>query len=77
MGLKAQMFEQDNLDVKCYLNDLANGRMAIAHGRECASTVGSRKSHEEMEILYNSISRYISYIVECFKQYIDNKEYLQ
>lgn len=51
--------------------------MSIAHGRECASTVGSCKSHEEMEVLYNSISRYISYVVECFKQYIDNEEYLQ
>ena len=77
LGLKADMFEPDNLDVKYCLNDLANGRMAIAHGRECAPTVGSRKSYEEIEILYNSISRYISYIVECFKQYIDNEEYLQ
>lgn len=77
LGLKAEMFEQDNLNVKFYLNDLANGRMAIAHGRECASTIGSRKSYEEIVNLYNSLSRYISYIVECFKQYIDNEEYLQ
>lgn len=77
LGLKAEMFEQDNLDVKYLLNDLANGRMAIAHGRECASTIGSRKSYEEIVNLYNSLSRYISYIVECFKQYIDNEEYLQ
>lgn len=77
LGLKANMFESEKLDIRCNLDDLANGRMAVAHGRECASTVGSRKSYNEMIELYDSISRYISYIIECFKQYINNKEYLQ
>lgn len=65
------------MDVQQYLIDLANGRMAIAHGRECASKIGSQKTIEELEKLYNSISRYCSYLVDCFTQYITNEEYLQ
>ena len=77
LGLKSPMFEKDNMDVQQYLIDLANGRMAIAHGRECASNIGSQKTIAALEKLYNSISRYCSYLVDCFTQYITNEEYLQ
>lgn len=77
LGLKAPMFESDKQYVRQSLLDLANGRMAIAHGRECASVIGSRKTKEELEQLYDSISRYCSYLVECFTQYISQEEYLQ
>lgn len=76
-GLKAPMFEPEHMSVKQTLLDLANGRMAVAHGRECASQIGSLKSSSDLEELYDSISRYCSYLIECFTQYINQEEYLQ
>lgn len=76
-GIKAPMFEPEYMSVKQTLLDLANGRMAVAHGRECASQIGSLKSSSDLEELYDSISRYCSYLIECFTQYINQEEYLQ
>ena len=76
-GIKAPMFEPERMSVKQTLLDLANGRMAVAHGRECASQIGSLKSSSDLEELYDSISRYCSYLIECFTQYINQEEYLQ
>lgn len=76
-GIKAPMFEPEHMSVKQTLLDLANGRMAVAHGRECASQIGSLKSSSDLEELYDSISRYCSYLIECFTQYINQEEYLQ
>ena len=76
-GLKAPMFEPEHMSVKQCLLELAEGRMAIAHGRECASQVGSLKTAGDLEGLYDSISRYCSYLIECFTQYINQEEYLQ
>lgn len=77
LGIKAPMFEPEHMSVKQTLLDLANGRMAVAHGRECASQIGSLKSFSDLEELYDSISRYCSYLIECFTQYINQEEYLQ
>ena len=76
-GIKAPMFEPEHMSVKQTLLDLANGRMAVAHGRECASQIGSLKSSSDLEELYDSISRYCSYLIESFTQYINQEEYLQ
>jgi hypothetical protein len=76
-GIKEPMFEPEHMSVKQTLLDLANGRMAVAHGRECASQIGSLKSSSDLEELYDSISRYCSYLIECFTQYINQEEYLQ
>ena len=76
-GIKAPMFEPEHMSVRQTLLDLANGRMAVAHGRECASQIGSLKSSSDLEELYDSISRYCSYLIECFTQYINQEEYLQ
>ena len=76
-GIKAPMFEPEHMSVKQTLLDLANGRMAVAHGRECASQIGSLKSSSDLEELYDSISRSCSYLIECFTQYINQEEYLQ
>lgn len=72
-GIKAPMFEPEHMSVKQTLLDLANGRMAVAHGRECASQIGSLKSSSDLEELYDSISRYCSYLIECFTQYINQE----
>lgn len=77
LGLKASMFESDKQYIRQSLLDLANGRMAIAHGRECASSIGALKTKKDIEELYESVSRYCSYLIECFTQYIEHKEYLQ
>lgn len=76
-GLNAPMFEPEHMSVKQCLLELAEGRMAVAHGRECASQVGSLKTTGDLEGLYDSISRYCSYLIECFTQYINQEEYLQ
>lgn len=76
-GLKAPMLELEHMSVKQCLLELAEGRMAVAHGRECASQVGSLKTAGDLEGLYDSISRYCSYLIECFTQYINQEEYLQ
>lgn len=76
-GLKAPMFEPEHMSVKQCLLELAEGRMAVAHGRECALQVGSLKTAGDLEGLYDSISRYCSYLIECFTQYINQEEYLQ
>jgi len=76
-GLNAPMFEPEYMSVKQCLLELAEGRMAVAHGRECASQVGSLKTVGDLEGLYDSISRYCSYLIECFTQYINQEEYLQ
>jgi len=76
-GISSPMFEPEKLSVNQDLLSLASGRMAIAHGREEASTVGARVTNDEIKKLYDSISRYCSYLVECFTLYIQNKEYLQ
>ena len=76
-GLKSPMFEPGFESVNSDLVTLANGRMAIAHGRERASTIGGQVSITELYGLYDSINRYCYYLISCFTQYIDDKEYLQ
>ena len=76
-GLKSPMFEQDHQEVRNYLINLAEGRMAVAHGREKASERGAMKSISELNELYNAISRYCSYLINCFNIYIVNEDFLQ
>ena len=76
-GLKSPMLEPGHEAVNGYLNELANGRMGVAHGREKASFRGGQKSMADLFNLYDAISRYCSYIICCFTKYITNKEYLQ
>ena len=76
-GLKSPMIEPGQEIVNTRLQELAEGRMAVAHGREKASFRGKQKSITDLVDLYNSISRYCSYIINCFTKYIQDKEYLQ
>ena len=76
-GLKSPLFEPGKESVASDLLTLANGRMAVAHGREKASFRGGQASKDEMTKLYDSISRYCSYIINCFTLYITNEEYKQ
>jgi hypothetical protein len=76
-GLKSPMFEPGLESVKSDLLTLANGRMAIAHGREKSSKIGGATSITDLNNLYDSISRYCSYLISCFVKYIIEKEYLQ
>lgn len=76
-GLKSKMFEDGHEYVRGHLCSLAEGRMAIAHGREKSSDIGRNVSINDIRNLYDSISRYCSYVITCFEQYINEKEYLQ
>lgn len=77
LGLKSPMIEPGYENINDHLKNLAEGRMAVAHGREKASFRGNQKSKEELTVLYDSISRYCSYMISCFAHYIHGKEYLQ
>lgn len=76
-GLKSPLFEPEYESVQQDLITLANGRMAVAHGREKASTIGGGTTLTELTNLYDSISRYCSYLITCFTQYIVNEEFKQ
>lgn len=76
-GLKSPMIELGQEIVNSHLQELADGRMGVAHGREKASFRGGRKSINELTDLYNSISRYCSYLIGCFTKYMQDREYLQ
>ena len=76
-GLKSPMIEPGQEIVNNQLRELADGRMGVAHGREKASFRGGQKSINDLTELYNSISRYCSYLIDCFTKYVYNKEYLQ
>lgn len=76
-GLKSPLFEPGYESVQQDLITLANGRMAVAHGREKASTIGGGTTIAELTDLYDSISRYCSYLIACFTQYITNEEFKQ
>ena len=76
-GLKSPMFEPGYESVKSDLLTLATGRMAIAHGREKSSAIGGGISIDDLSNLYDSISRYCSYLISCFTKYIHDKEYIQ
>lgn len=76
-GIRSPMIEPGQEIVNTQLRELADGRMAVAHGREKASFRGGQKSIKDLTELYNSISRYCSYLISCFTKYIQYKEYLQ
>lgn len=76
-GLKSPMIEDGHGQMIGYFSTLSNGRMAVAHGREKASTIGGQRSLSEIIDLYNETSRYCSYLINCFSKYIQEKEYLQ
>lgn len=76
-GIKSPMIEPGYEMVNSQLIELSEGRMGVAHGREKASYRGGQKSITELTVLYDSISRYCSYLIGCFKKYIQDKEYLQ
>ena len=71
------MIEPGQEIINTQLRELADGRMAVAHGREKASFRGGQKSVNDLMDLYNSISRYCSYLIGCFTKYMQDKEYLQ
>ena len=57
------------------LSNLADNRMKVAHGRECASIVGAGYSAAELDAYYTEVRDYIAYLISCFESYIDNQEY--
>lgn len=57
------------------LNELAENRMKVAHGREIVSVVGASYTYDDLLKCYNEVQEYLSYIIECFDSYIDNEEY--
>ena len=61
------------LDLKSRLSDLADNRNKIAHGRELSAMVGGNYTVSEIEIIYNCISEYCSYITISFEDYINNE----
>lgn len=65
-----------DIRIKGQLATLADNRNAIAHGRELASVIGGRYTIRDIECIYNDISKYCSYIITVFEDYITNEMYL-
>lgn len=65
-----------DVKIKGRLAALADHRNAIAHGRELASVIGGRYTISEIDSIYNDISKYCSYIITVFEDYIMNEMYL-
>lgn len=57
------------------LDTVASNRMQIAHGDYTVSNIGRNYTLTELDAIYQDISTYLSYIIVCFKQYIDNAEF--
>ena len=67
----------NDVKLKSFLNELAEHRNAIAHGRELSSTIGGRLSNEELEVRYKALNSYCSYIIANFEEYIQQNKHLK
>ena len=67
----------NDVKLKSFLNELAEHRNAIAHGRELSSTIGGRLSNEELEVRYKALNSYSSYIIANFEEYIQQNKHLK
>ena len=66
-----------DLSLKSRLSELTDNRNKIAHGRETASDVGRNYDNTRLENIYNEISGYCSYVIDVFRNYVNNQKYLK
>lgn len=74
-GIEESVINDNKL--QSFIDELTGYRNAIAHGRELASSIGGRLSIEELEIRYNALSTYCSYVTMVFEEYIKNNKHLK
>lgn len=74
-GIKTDIINDPK--IQGFLEELVEHRNAIAHGRELASTIGKRVSFNDLEMRYNILSAYYSYITATFEEYIKNNNHLK
>ena len=58
------------------LDELAENRNRIAHGRESATSVGSRYSTDDLRIRLTDIDGYCSYVIQTFDAYLTGRDYI-
>lgn len=58
------------------LEEMAENRNAIAHGRESAATIGRRYSINDLEQRFNDINTLCIYIIQCLENYLTNDDFL-
>lgn len=57
------------------LQDIVTNRIAIAHGNDSASDIGSRFTEADISVRINDVSSYCSYFISVFEDYIVMKKY--
>ncbi len=59
------------------LEELAEHRNAIAHGRESPAIIGSRFTTSDLQKRLDDINELCIYIIDCLERYLVNKDYLK
>jgi hypothetical protein len=64
------------MEMKGLLEEVAEKRNAIAHGRESAKSVGRSKSLSDLEAVFRAVSEECSYVIDCFETYLSERHCL-
>ena len=59
-----------------YIKELVEKRNAVAHGRISPIEAGANMRSKELELRYKEISLAITYLFDCFENYITNREFI-
>lgn len=59
-----------------YIDKIVNDRNAVAHGREPPEVVGSNYTSAQMDDLIFRVERETQYVVDRFKVFYDNREFI-
>jgi hypothetical protein len=57
------------------LVDIVTLRIAIAHGNESASSIGSRVTVDDLTERINDVSAFCSYVISIFEDYVKHKRF--
>ncbi|GEO04074.1 hypothetical protein AAE02nite_17380 [Adhaeribacter aerolatus] len=57
------------------LQDIVSNRVNIAHGNQAASEVGSRVTTNDLSIRLDDVSKFCSYFITVFEEYIEKEKF--
>jgi MAE_28990/MAE_18760-like HEPN len=59
-----------------YLDEIAENRNAIAHGRQSAQGVGRRVTSSELEDRLDAVKKIVDHVLATFDQYLDARQFV-
>ena len=74
-GLKVSPYH--DAVISTFIDEIAEGRNAVAHGRESPAAVGGRYTVSELEQRYNSFNQQITYMIFSFESMSSSKSYIK